>query len=292
MPQMFRSIAFGGGGMRGCLHVGGLKALLEFQDTLEFPDGIYGYSIGAMIATALAFRLKPTQIQAMMEENMNLDVLLPDMKLKSVLNLTTKCGLLSMDGMEKAIVSAFSKQGVDLRGKVISDAPQKLYIGASNFTKKRPVFFTGNVPILTALKASACIPLFFQPQVVYDNVYLDGGVYMYYFDEYLPRDCLTFIVGYPEIPLRPKDIENGNIIELVRQMYVGARHPPKSPHALWFIEDKVNAIHDITHDDKERLVLSGYSQAFAFLTKLVAKEREQILMGNLLLELSDAVHRF
>jgi hypothetical protein len=292
MPQLFRSIAFGGGGMRGCLHLGGLKALQEFQKTLEFPDGLYGYSIGAFVATALAFRLTLDQIQTMMEETMNFDVFVPEMKIKSVLNLTTKCGLLPMDCVEKALVSSFLKQGVDLRGKVIADAPQKLFIGASNFTTKRPVFFTGNVPILAALKASACIPLFFQPQVVYGNVYLDGGVYMYYFDEYLPPGCLTFIVGYPEVPIRPKDIENGNLIELVKQMYVGARHPPKSPYALWFLEGKVHAIHDVTSDDKDRLILSGYSQALAFLTKLTAKEREQVLMGNLLCELADAVNRF
>lgn len=291
MPQLFRSIAFGGGGMRGVLHLGGLKALLEFQDTLEFPDGLYGYSIGAFIATALAFRLSLAQIQEMIEETMCLDALLPEMKIKSVLNLTTKCGLLPMDCVEKALVSAFLKQGVDLRGKVIGDAPQKLHIGASNFTTKRPVFFTGNVPILAALKASACIPLFFQPQVLYGNVYLDGGVYMYYLDEYLPRDCLTFIVGYPEMPIYPKDLEEGKIVELIKQMYVGARHPPKSPYALWFIEDKVHALYDIQQTDKERLMLSGYSQAFAFFTKLVAKEREQVLMCNLLTELSDAIHR-
>jgi hypothetical protein len=277
--------------MRGCLHLGGLKALSEFQEKLEFPDGLYGYSIGAMIATALAFRMTLGQIQEMMEGTMNFDVLLPEIKLKSMLNLTTHCGMMSMDCVEKALISAFLKQGVDLRGKKIADAPQKLYIGASNFTTKRPVFFTGNVPILAALKASACIPLFFQPQVLYGNVYLDGGVYMYYFDEYLPRDCLTFIVGYPEMPIRPKDIEEGNIMELVKQMYVGARHPPKSPTALWFIEDKVHAIHDVTDVDKERLILSGYSQAFTFLTKLTSKEREEILMGNLLCELADAIHR-
>lgn len=277
--------------MRGALHLGGLKALLEFQDSLEFPDGLYGYSIGAIVATALAFRLSLQQIQTMMEETMNFDVFLPEMKLKSVLNLTSKCGLLSMDCVENAVVSSFLKQGIDLRGKVVADAPQKLYIGASNFTTKRPVFFTGNVPILAALKASACIPLFFQPQVVYGNVYLDGGVYMYYFDEFLPRECLTFIVGYPEVPIRPKDIENGNLVELVKQMYVGARHPPKSPHALWFLEDKVHVIHDVTQNDKERLILAGYSQAFAFLTKLVAKEREEVLMCNLLSELSDTIHR-
>jgi hypothetical protein len=277
--------------MRGCLHLGGLKALSEFQEKLEFPDGLYGYSIGAFIATALAFRLSLDQIQTMMEETMNFDVLLPEIKLKSMLNLTTRCGIMSMDCVEKALIAAFLKQGVDLRGKTIADAPQKLYIGASNFTRKRPVFFTGNVPILAALKASACIPLFFQPQVLYGNVYLDGGVYMYYFDEYLPRDCLTFIVGYPEVPIRPKDIEEGNIMELVKQMYVGARHPPKSPTALWFIEDKVHAIHDVTDVDKERLILSGYSQAFTFLTKLTSKEREEILMGNLLCELADAIHR-
>ena len=272
---MFRSIAFGGGGMRGALHLGGLRALLEFQDTLEFPDGIYGYSVGSLIATALAFRLSLDQIQQMIDESMHLDSVVKDPKLTMFTDLFDKCGLISMDAVEETIIKAFLKQGVDLRGKVIADAPQKLFIGASNMTLRRPVFFTGRVPILSAMKASCCIPCFFQPQVVYGQVYIDGGIHMYYFDEYLPKDCLSFIVSYTPMSLRPQDLQ-GNLLELVKQLYCGQRHPPKSKYAIWFKEDKVHVIHDIKADDKKRLVQQGYLQVFTFLSKRLAEEGHKV----------------
>ena len=272
--------------MRGSLHLGGLRALLEFQDSLVFPDGIYGYSIGSIVATALAFHLWLDQMQQMIDETMHLDSVFGPggAKIDCLFDLVNKCGLLQMDAVESAIVAAFLKQGVDLRGKVIGDAPQKLFIGASNFTKRRPVFFTGNVPILTAMRASCCIPLFFQPQIIYGNVYLDGGIYMYYLDEYLPKDCLSFIVSYTPKSLKPKDIREGNVVELVKQMYTGQRRPPKSKNAIWFKEDKVHVIHDVTKDDKSRLIQSGYSQTMAFLTQRAREKANEVRMRDPLIK--------
>ena len=257
--------------MRGALHVGGLKALLTRQTTLTFPDGIYGYSVGSIVATALAFNLTPDQIQEMVEETMHLESVLPNVGITCLTDLVDKCGLLPMDKLEESVVHAFQKQGVDLRGKVIADAKQKLYIGASNMTLRKPVFFTGQVPILKALRASCCIPLFFQPQVLYDHVYIDGGVHMYYFDEYLPKDCLSFIVSYSPVSLHPQDL-NGNVVEFVKQLYVGQRRPPKSEYAIWFKEDKVHVIHVLTQDDKARLIEAGYSQTMAFFAKRLGKK--------------------
>ena len=269
---MFRSIAFGGGGMRGALHLGGLRALLEFQDTLTFPDGIYGYSIGSIVATALAFNLTLDQIQRMIDDCMNIESIVTDAKLSMFTDLFSKCGLLSMDRVEQSIVKAFLSQGVDLRNNVIGDAPQKLFIGASNMTLRKAVFFTGNVPILAALKASCCIPCVFQPQILYNNVYLDGGIHMYYFDEYLPADCISFIVSYTPSPLHPQDL---SLPELVKQLYCGQRRPPKSKYAIWFKEDKVHIIHDIKAADKKRLIQQGYLQVLTFLTKRLAEEGQK-----------------
>lgn len=257
--------------MRGALHLGGLKALLERQGHLTFPDGIYGYSIGSIVATALAFNLTLDQLSMMIEEAMHLDAIFEGITLTCVTDLVTKCGLVSMDRLEQSIVAIFQKHGIDLRGKVIADAPQKLMIGASNLTTRKPVFFTGQVPILTAIRASACIPGLFHPQVVYGNVYVDGGVYMYYFDEYLPANCLSFIVSYSPKGLRPQDLE-GNLPELVKQLYCGQRHPPRSDSALWFKEDAVHVIHNVTRDDKARLIRQGYLQTVAFLSKRVAQK--------------------
>jgi hypothetical protein len=272
---MFRSIAFGGGGMRGALHLGGLRAVLKFQDTLTFPDGIYGYSIGSIIATALAFNISLDQIQQMIGDCMNLDAVVTNAKLSMFTDIIEKCGLLSMDELERTIIKAFLSQGVDLRDKCIQDAPQKLCIGASNLTLRRPVFFTGQVPILAAIKASCCIPCFFQPQIVYNNVYVDGGVYMYYFDEYLPKDCLSFIVSYTPKSLRPQDL-HGNVVELVKQLYCGQRHPPRSKYGIWFKEDKVHVIHDIKSADTKRLIEQGYLQVLSFLTKRITEEGHHV----------------
>jgi NTE family protein len=270
---MFTSIAFGGGGMRGTLHVGGLKAVSEFQESLTFPNGIYGYSIGAVIATAVAFNLKLPQLEQMIEDSMNLESVVKEVTLACVYNLVQRCGMFQMDHVEESIVNAFLKQGVDLRGKSIDDAPQKLYIGASDLTTRKPVFFSGRVPLLSALRASCCIPGFFQPQVIYDHVYVDGGLYMYYLDDYLPKDCLTFVVSYSPRSLYPTDLD-GNLMEFAKQLYAGQRRPPKSKNALWFKEDKVHVIQEVTPGDRKRLLDEGYSQTLAFLSKRVTKKSE------------------
>lgn len=265
--------------MRGALHLGGLKALCEIQPTLTFPDGIYGYSIGSIVATALAFNLPLDDLARMMEDALNLDAILGNVTLSCFTDLIDKCGLFSMDTLEASLISIFLSRGIDLRGKVIADAPQPLYIGASNLTTRKPVFFTGRVPLLAALRASCCIPCFFQPQVMYDNVYVDGGVYMYYFDEYLPADCLTFVVSYTPASLRPHELE-GNLPELVKQLYCGQRRPPRSKNALWFKEDKVHIVHNITSDEKARLIRDGYLQTVSFLSKRLAKERAKTQLGD------------
>jgi predicted acylesterase/phospholipase RssA len=73
---MFRSIALGGGGVRGGLMIGGLSALQKYQ-TLEFPDGIYGCSAGALIATAVAYKIPLSAIKHMFETEFNLSTILP-----------------------------------------------------------------------------------------------------------------------------------------------------------------------------------------------------------------------
>ena len=96
--------------MRGALHLGGLRAILEFQDTLTFPDGIYGYSIGSIIATALAFNMPLHQIQEMVDDCMNLDAIVKHAKLSMFTDLIQKCGLLSMDEVERSVTRAFLAQ--------------------------------------------------------------------------------------------------------------------------------------------------------------------------------------
>ena len=57
MSLPFRKLGLGGGGVKGILHIGALRELSKHQ-TLEFPDGIYGCSIGSIIADIPLFALR------------------------------------------------------------------------------------------------------------------------------------------------------------------------------------------------------------------------------------------
>ncbi len=110
------------------------------------------------MATALAYRISPHDIQKLFQE-VSLDDIAPAMRLTQLWEAPKAKGLYSMDSFEVVVRRAFQQQGIDLTDAKISDAPQPLHIVASNLTRSTPTIFQGNVRILDALKASCAIPL-------------------------------------------------------------------------------------------------------------------------------------
>jgi hypothetical protein len=259
------SIALGGGGVRGGLHVGGLAALESVRGNLHFPDGIYGSSVGAIVATALAFGLKSTQMKTMFETHFDLPTILPRIGLTTLMEFNKQKGVFKMDLFEETVVAAFESQGVDLRHKVIADAPGRLFIVASNLTTQRVSILTGDVPILAALRATSCIPFLFQPQILYNQVYVDGGVFAPMLHAIVPAGCLIFHISYPNKPLFPADLAELSISDMVRHIYVGKRAPIATPNTVWFQNDSIQILQPITPTDKQMLYDQGYEQTLRFL---------------------------
>ena len=54
---MFSILALGGGGLKGYLEIGAIEELEEHYGKLHetFHEGVYGCSIGSIIATCIAF---------------------------------------------------------------------------------------------------------------------------------------------------------------------------------------------------------------------------------------------
>jgi hypothetical protein len=77
--------------MRGYLLVGAVQELARRQP-LEFPQGIYGLSVGSVIATALAYRVTPERIQTLFSE-ITLDDVLPSLRLPHLLEAPKAKGL-------------------------------------------------------------------------------------------------------------------------------------------------------------------------------------------------------
>lgn len=271
---MFTSLALGGGGVRGVLHVGGLAALEEARGSLRFPDGIYGCSIGAVVATAVAFGMSSAQIKEMMLHHFDVGRFLPPVRLSSLREIGVTKGMFGMELFDEGLLAAFRSQGLELRGKTIGDAIQPLFIGASNITTHRPVFFTSRVPVVEALRASCCIPLVYAPQVLYGNVYLDGGLYMNCMDEYVPPGTLVFHISFPPQSITPGSLSTLSIVEFMKQLYVGRRRTDIADTVVWFQEGDTNILDTLTPETKDRLYEIGRSQVHGFLAKRTPEKLE------------------
>jgi NTE family protein len=271
---MFRGIALGGGGVRAGLQLGALKALEQRQGHLQFPDGFWGCSAGAVLATGLAFNLSVTQLTSLFQSHLSLTNVLPPVRLRDVADLPTTKGLFSMDTYAETLVSAFGSQGVDLRGKTIADAPHPLHILASNLTTQTPVVFAKRVPILDALLCSSCLPFVFTPQILYNNVYVDGGVMIDCLDTIVPEECLVLHISEMAASVYPSHLAEMDLSSFLYAVYRSSRHRPTGRNVMWLRNASVSILQELSPEEKDALLAEGYSQALAFLSKRFPQELE------------------
>ena len=255
-----------------------MKAIEEKQG-LEFPDGIYGCSVGAFLAVAIAFGLNFTKLQEI-GMKINTSGFLPSFRHATILAFTQKKGLFTMDLMEEMFLSVFDAAGVDLRGKMISDTPQKLYILASNITTQRPTLLTGNIPLLAAMKASCCLPFIYHPQVIHNQLYLDGGVYAENMYDAVPRGTLVLDIAHIKRAIFPATLESISIFEMIRTLWAGLRSIRVHSDALNLNIDGIHLLDELKDEDKTRMIEAGYVQALRFFSKRVTKEVEDVVRSD------------
>jgi predicted acylesterase/phospholipase RssA len=132
-------------------------------------------------------------------------------------------GVVSMDSFEKLIVDLFESRGINIRDKVLSDAKMPLYIVASNLSKGKPAIFSGKVPVLDALKCSCAIPGVFIPQVLYNQLYIDGDMFCPSVDKFIPNldhaICFSLKFRVPTNDLIPENIENMSPLTYIHSIY-------------------------------------------------------------------------
>lgn len=284
---MFRSIALGGGGIRGFLLFGGLKAIEERQGNLNFPDGIYGCSVGSVIATGVAFGLTSKQMEEIGYKFVNTSAFLPSYRHATILAFTQKKGLFTMDLMEELFLRIFDSVGIDLRGKMISDAPQKLYLLASNLTTQRPTLLTGSISLLAAMKASCCLPFIFHPQMIHNQLYIDGGVYSENMYEAVPKGTLVLDIAHIKRAIFPTTLESISVFDMVRTLWAGLRSIRVHADAINLNIDGIYLLDELKDEDKTRMISAGYSQAVRFLAKRFPKEVHNVVVSDAPIEVVD-----
>ena len=246
--------------MRGGLLVGGLSAL----PSLEFPDGIYGCSVGAILGTAVAFRVPIDTIKKMFEEDFKFSAFLPPLRLKNLQEFPERKGVFSMDTLKESLAASFRKHGVELEGVTVGQAPQKLSLLACNLTTRRATWLTGEVPLLEAIVCSCAIPGIFQPRVLYDGVYVDGAMFGPIY-KWVPPTCLVFNIDTPVRRVTPENLEDLPAYEYFLRIF-NPKHPC-GPNVVHFRNNTIHFMQALTPDDIHFMYTEGSVTVTRFLAK-------------------------
>jgi NTE family protein len=149
-------LVLSGGGARGFAHLGVIQAL---NDSGIFPDIISGTSAGALAGVLYADGFTPKEILHLMNYGSRLDFMRPALPRE---------GLLQIGGIIKILKSC-------LRAKTFEELKIPLYVAATDLNNGKAEYFSKGT-LLNPVIASASIPVLFQPVMINDLFYVDGGV--------------------------------------------------------------------------------------------------------------------
>lgn len=273
MSIAFRRLALGGGGAKGVLHIGALQELSKHQP-LEFPDGIYGSSIGSIIATYVAFGLPIDNTVPLLSKYLILEKIAPKPNFTQMAKSLSTKGMYDMNGFENLLIEFFRDAGLDVKDKKIKDARMPLYIVSSNITKGIPTIFSNDISIVDALKCSCCIPGVFKPQALYGQLYVDGDMFTPAISKIIPKDDFTLVINLRKqnaTIMTPENIESISPLEYIGNMYLMVMtqfyNSQKDDMSLSLFHPKLfstTPFHEIDVDD---VLKTGRSQLRRFLTK-------------------------
>lgn len=162
------AFVLGGGGNLGAIQVGMLRAL---TDRGIVPDALYGCSVGAINAAALAPDPTPTGVEhlARLWSDLDSQVVCPPGRLSGLWLLTRKYrSLQSNEALRHLLESS-------LPYRRFEEVPISLSVVATSLRSGRAHWFsTGQV--IPAVLASAALPAVFPPVEIDGESFIDGGV--------------------------------------------------------------------------------------------------------------------
>ena len=223
---------------------------------LEFPEGIYGASIGSIIGTYIAFGLPVDKLPDLAKKYLSTQSFIPSIGIYDITSCLSKKGLFSMNRFETTVYAIFDEAGVDIRNKVIGDAKMPLFIVASNVTKGKPTLFSKNVSLIEAIKCSCCLPGVFKPQIMYNQVYIDGDFFAPNMIGVMPVSDSTLILTLPRprsLVITAETLETISPIEFALDLISVATKQSglykTTPHTLQLVYPSITATSDLEKMD-------------------------------------------
>jgi NTE family protein len=154
--QFNTGLVLSGGGARGFAHLGLLQAL---NDAGIYPDVLSGTSAGAIAGALYADGHKPREILNIMNGGSRLDFMRPALPRE---------GLLQIGGVAKILRA-------HLRASTFEELQIPLFVTATDLNDGKAKYFSEG-ELIEPVIASSSIPILFQPVMINNRLYVDGGV--------------------------------------------------------------------------------------------------------------------
>lgn len=248
-------IALGGGGARGMAHIGILKALDDFGLS---PHIISGTSIGALVGAVYA---KGESVEAQKAHFIN------EKNIKRVNWLHLQKSILKLDYLRDLLCDSFPINNFNSLGK-------ELHICVTNLnTGKAEYISSGH--LIDWIMASTAIPVVFEPVVINDQIYVDGGALNNLpVNPLLENECdLIFGVDLNDYNEEP-ELEN-NIFEIaIRSFQLGAYLSTKKNIKycdILFTPPEIDKIKILSFEKTEEAFQIGYDHAIQVLEEHFGK---------------------
>jgi len=280
----------GGGGAKGIMHVGVLLELQKYQP-LVFPGGVYGVSVGSIIATYLAFGL-PINLEAV-EKFKHMfcpSFFIDEIDFPKLAQSYASKGLFGTEKLCNSLDSVFSQYGIDIKTAKLSDAKMPLYIIASNLTKAKPTIFSGDVLLVDALRCSCAIPGVFKPQILYNQVYIDGDMFCpsvdYFVTDLDNAICLSLKCKLVENKFTAEKIEEMSPISYIHDIYSliteNFHKQTRTDRTIRLSYPKLRSMSDLKNFDLDDIFKACASFLHSFLwSKNLLQEGSEVLDSGL-----------
>ncbi|MGE5474057.1 MAG: patatin-like phospholipase family protein [Ignavibacteriales bacterium] len=184
-------LALSGGGVRGAVHIGVIKAL---EENGIIPSYISGTSLGSIIASLYSANININEIEELFKDNakkMIIDFDLSElfMYVKSLmLNLhKTVDGFIKGERIKKVLTDTFIQNGcmhirqakipLAIPAVEINTAKTVMFVSdKTNLFDKDYIIYDDDIDIATAVRASISVPVLFKPCIVKGKMLVDGAL--------------------------------------------------------------------------------------------------------------------
>lgn len=237
-------LVLSGGGARGLSHVGVLKALEELNVR---PQIISGTSAGALVGGLYACGLSPSEIEDRIDKQQFIGAGNFNFKGSGLFSNRTL-----IDFIEKNVTC-----------KNFEDLKINLFVTATDIAAGKCVYFNTG-PLAFPIAASAAVPLMFDPVLIENVRYLDGGIMNNFPIEPLQEKC-DVIIGsnVSEWPETMEAYSKTSIIQRCFQLAISNNLDAKKALCNVLIDPPIGHFQAFTKSKNKELVAMGYNETMA-----------------------------